>query len=686
VRDRLHSAVDWRRALVDGVHVAVLSSLAIAQPLFDLLSKNATFFSAHNLTSGQIVLFAVLLTFVPPLLAVLAETLVGLIDLRLRTALHLAILAGLAALIVVQALKKTADLTFLPWLAAVVVTAAVVVLAYVRLRAFRLFLTILAPAPIAFLVVFLFFSPAEKLVLPAEAATNTANVRARTPIVFVMLDEFPTTSMMDAKGRIDAARFPHLADLARHSTWFPNSTSVHEGTAGSVPAVYSGTFPRHGVYPTFGFYPHNIFTLLGRRYRMHVGETITHLCPAKLCGGQLFATSLHYRLSLFTQDVGVVYAHLIVPDSYEDRLPSTALSWTGFRRRVERRTGRIAMWNRFLDTIKPIDGRPTLNLIHIELPHAPFIFLPSCRQSTTALTASALAGDGDTWKRSWLATQQFQRHLLQLQCTDRLVGELIDRMRRAGTFDKSLIVLTADEGDSFVPGGHRRALTTANIADIAFVPLIVKRPGQKTGSIVDRSVQGVDVLPTIADVLGIKLPWHVDGESVFSRKPEERLTVMYAHGVAHPTLKALLPKRKATLRRQVQLFGSGPTLYHVGPHQELLGKRLSEVATVDSGGARGTISNQDALRDLPQDPFVVPTPLFGAIRAQGIREDAPVAAAVNGKIVAVGETYRNGSEIDYSLLVPESSFHTGANRVQVFLVDAAGGAMKLRPVVGAGVA
>ena len=26
-----------------------------------------------------------------------------------------------------------------------------------------------------------------------------------------------------------------------------------------------------------------------------------------------------------------------------------------------------------------------------------------------------------------------------------------------------------------------------------------------------------DILPTIADVLGIRLPWHVDGESVFDR-------------------------------------------------------------------------------------------------------------------------------------------------------------------------
>ena len=687
MRDRLHSALDWRRALVEGIHIAVLSSLAIAQPLFDLLGKNATFFSAHNLTSAQIVLFAVLLTFGPPLLGLLAEILVGLIDLRLRLALHLLILGGLGALFVVQVLKKSVDLTFFPWFLAVIVTAALIALAYLRLRPFRLFLTVLAPAPIVFLIVFLFFSPAEKLVRPAEAATTTANVAARTPVVLVVLDEFPTTSMMNAKGQIDAARFPHLAELARQSTWFPNSTSVHEGTAGSVPAIYSGTFPRRGVYPTFGFYPHNLFTLLGRRYKMHVGETITHLCPAKLCGGQLFATSLHYRLSLFTQDVGVVYAHLVVPDSYEDRLPSTALSWTGFRRRVERRTGRLAMFNRFLDTIKPAHGKPTLNLIHIELPHAPFVLLPSCRQSATGLTANGLESDGDTWKHNWLATQQFQRHLLQLQCTDRLIGDLIERMRRAGTYDKSLIVLTADEGDSFVPGGHRRALTSANIADIAFVPLIVKRPGQRHGAIDDRAVQGVDVLPTIADVLGTHLPWHVDGRSVF--KPASggprRLTVMYAHGEAHPLLKTLLPKRAATLRRQIALFGTGSSLYRVGPHQQLLDKQVSALRTVDAAGARGTISNQGLLRALPSEPFVVPTPLVGAIHASGVDEGAPVAVGVNGRIAAVGETFVDDGQVGYSLLAPEKSFHAGRNHVQVFLVTGSGASIALRPIAGAGV-
>jgi hypothetical protein len=341
------------------------------------------------------------------------------------------------------------------------------------------------------------------------------------------------------------------------------------------------------------------------------------------------------------------------------------------------------MWKRFLDTIKPVHA-PTLNLIHIELPHAPFVFLPSCRQSATGLTANGLQGDGDTWKHNWLAIQQFQRHLLQLQCTDRLLGMLIDRMRKAGTYDKSLVVVTADEGDSFKPGGHRRALTSENIADIAFVPLLIKRPHQRQGAIVDHRAQGVDVLPTIADVLGIRIPWRVEGTSLFRPVRNDSVRVMYAHGEAHTHVSVLLPKREATLRRQTGLFGHGPDLYHVGPHRELLGKAIGQVRVVDSAGARGTISNASLIRELPRDPFVVPTPVVGRIRARGVGPNEPVAAVVNGRIEAVGETYLQDGAVDYSLLPPERLFHTGRNHVQVYLIVRAGGGIALRPLVGAG--
>ena len=53
------------------------------------------------------------------------------------------------------------------------------------------------------------------------------------------------------------------------------------------------------------------------------------------------------------------------------------------------------------------------------------------------------------------------------------------------------------------------------------MPLFIKLPGQRRGRIISRPVRTIDLLPTIADVLGIRIPWHVDGRSLLrTARPE----------------------------------------------------------------------------------------------------------------------------------------------------------------------
>ena len=98
-------------------------------------------------------------------------------------------------------------------------------------------------------------------------------------------------------------------------------------------------------------------------------------------------------------------------------------------------------------------------------------------------------------------------------------------------WDRALVVLTADHGVSFrvkptpappfVLGrlGYRRELTTENAEDIVTVPLFVKYPGQSEGRTDPEWGRTIDILPTIADVLGIRLPFKVDGRSLRSPRP-----------------------------------------------------------------------------------------------------------------------------------------------------------------------
>ena len=48
-----------------GAHLLAASGFALAQPLFDILGKNPEFFAVRGSTPADIVIFALVITFVP---------------------------------------------------------------------------------------------------------------------------------------------------------------------------------------------------------------------------------------------------------------------------------------------------------------------------------------------------------------------------------------------------------------------------------------------------------------------------------------------------------------------------------------------------------------------------------------------------------------------------------------------
>ena len=119
------------------------------------------------------------------------------------------------------------------------------------------------------------------------------------------------------------------------------------------------------------------------------------------------------------------------------------------------------------------------------MPHEPWIYLPSGHQSRPAgedpipdLNHDVGFDDPD------LTEQNHLRHLLQVGYTDRLVGELLDRLERTGLLERALVVVTADHGYSFRVGvKSRRLISDDNVEEIAPVPLFVKAPGQMEPSV-----------------------------------------------------------------------------------------------------------------------------------------------------------------------------------------------------------
>ncbi|MGH3024093.1 MAG: sulfatase-like hydrolase/transferase [Gaiellaceae bacterium] len=649
-----------------------LWGLAVAQPLFDVLGEGAEFFAVRDSTRWDILGFAVGIVLIPPAAILGLEALAGLVDRRVARVVHLTAVAALGGLLALQIAADVSDRPSDVLVPAAALAGLVGALVYARYAAVQSLLTVLAVAPLVFLALFLLSSPVRTLVFGTGPEPRVHGSSSQTPVVVVVFDEISTTSLLDEDGAIDAERYPSFAELARGSTWFRNAATVDAWTVHAVPAILTGLYSEHGRLPVFSEHPDNLFTLLGGSHRLEIFESLTQLCPRTLCP-DVVRRPFPRRMSALLSDVGVLYPHLVLPRDLREQLPSVSNTWGAFLESSHERTRRrITAFEAFLASLDGGGGPPPLAFAHVMLPHPPWEFLPSGRRYAGGDLPGLQTGGWGT--DEFLVEQGYQRYLLQLGFADRLLGRLLDRLRATGLYDQALIVVAADHGVSFRTGERRRAFRESNLDDVAFAPLFVKRPGEQVGRIVDEPVQTIDVLPTIADVLGLEVPWNVEGTSLFDGRGEDEFLFVGDRGRFTADPQELIAQRDESLRRQVEALASG--LYGFGPNPELIGESVDRLAVEPPGEARADLDQAEELRSVNLRSEVMPARLTGTISGgEGGRRD--LAAALAGRIVAVGRTYFSGGEERFSILIPESALRQGANRVELLWVQPGGALVPL---------
>ena len=283
------------------------------------------------------------------------------------------------------------------------------------------------------------------LVLASHTPDGEQPVVRVDPVVMLILDEFPVDSLLLPNGRIDAERYPNFARLAATSNWYPNATTVYDSTFKAVPSILDARLPKQGSKPDARSHPRNIYTLLhGLGYGIEDVESAEALCVPRICPG------------------------------HRTRRPGVLV-------RLQQ-GGRPARLRRWVRSIQP-RPQPTLYLQHALLPHEPWIYLPSGKQSRPAGNDPVEdINDPRGFHDPDLSLHNHVRYMLQLGYVDRELGVLMDHMQEQGLFDKALFVVTADHGYAFQMGvDDRRQVAPGTIDKVAPVPLFVKLPGQRTG-------------------------------------------------------------------------------------------------------------------------------------------------------------------------------------------------------------
>jgi len=122
-----------------------------------------------------------------------------------------------------------------------------------------------------------------------------------------------------------------------------------------------------------------------------------------------------------------------------------------------------------------------------------------------------------------------------VQCVDETVGTTMEALRESGKLDNTIVIFTSDHGWVY----HR---AKASVYDAGTrVPLIISGPGIKRGRVVKDGVSLIDLMPTVLEYAGIKIPPNVQGISLrplLEKQPGAKgrelvFSEHHAHGPGH---------------------------------------------------------------------------------------------------------------------------------------------------------
>ncbi len=332
-----------------------------------------------------------------------------------------------------------------------------------RLRQWRLAALVAAVAAAVLVVSYLRRPPRTEV----EARSAVARLRpspSALNVVVVTLD----TTRADRLGcyGFGGVATPHIDALAREGVVFDASTATVPLTFPSHSSIFTGLVPpHHGVRDNGGFF---------------LGEEQVTLAERLREAG--FATGAFVAAWVLEKKWGLAQGF----DHYSDQFDLSkykVVSLGTVQKRGDEVMDDALGW---LETVKQ---RRFFAWVHLYDPHTPY--------------------DAPEPFASRYAKQPY---LAEIAYTDQVVGRLTTWLREQGLLDRTLVVLTADHGESL--GDHGESTHAYFVYDATtHVPLVIRTPWGLSGR---RTLQtsGIDVMPTVLDLVGLAPQPGIDGHSL----------------------------------------------------------------------------------------------------------------------------------------------------------------------------
>ncbi|MGH9808436.1 MAG: sulfatase family protein, partial [Terriglobia bacterium] len=135
--------------------------------------------------------------------------------------------------------------------------------------------------------------------------------------------------------------------------------------------------------------------------------------------------------------------------------------------------------------------------------------------------------------------------------SDDSIGRVLSRLHELNLDDNTVVALVADHGDTM--GRHRfMSKDYAFYEPAVRIPMIFRAPGRAAGIVRTDPVSGIDVFPTLCDLMGLAKPSGIPGQSLVARwegkESDPSRTIYSAQGTPGKNRAAMLrtPRYKYT--------------------------------------------------------------------------------------------------------------------------------------------
>ena len=405
--------------------------------------------------------------------------------------------------------------------------------------------------------------------LSSSSAPRTGDATAGTSVVWLVLDEAPLYALLKTDGTINAERFPGFAKLASVSTWYRNTLATAQRTTEAVPAMLTGKWPTLRNYPVLADHPINLFTLANGTKKLDVYQSITSLCPPRLCANKIPDKERQAEFQI---------------KAFENLVQSSTTS-----------------------------TEATVHFSHILLPHRPWRFATDGRLGKELETDPRPSNFVDRRRDA------YQSLLRQFVATDTMLLDYLTKLEQSDNWNRTMLIVTSDHGMTFVPGESFRDKVNPNNAptldDIYRVPLFIKYPNQSSAATNDCPVSSVDILPTVVSVAQIPTNARFDGVDLSSTCPDRssrRVRWPYT-GKDLTTGFPDLVQRVKYYDKWVDAEGSVDDIHRVGLSGPLLGRSVQRSAPTMKG-IHWTNVDARSFRNIGDTPYsYVPVRVSGRI-------------------------------------------------------------------------